>query len=68
MPVFTDIHCHIVPNIDDGANNLNQSIIMARTAIEDGTKALIATPHQLGSNSRVTVDAIKKEFPYCRIN
>jgi len=59
MPLFTDIHCHIVPNIDDGATNLHQSIIMARTAVEDGTKAVIATPHQLGSNSRVTADAIK---------
>ena len=48
-----------MPNIDDGATNLLQSVIMARTAVEDGTKALIATPHQLGTNSRITADAIK---------
>ena len=58
MPVFIDIHCHIVPNIDDGATNLQQSVRMARTAVEDGTKGLIATPHQLGSNGRVTAKAI----------
>ena len=33
---------------------------MARTALQDGTTSLIATPHQLGTNSGVTVDAIKE--------
>ena len=51
---FTDIHCHIVPQIDDGASSINQSIRMARSAERDGTTSLIATPHQLGANSRVT--------------
>ena len=32
---------------------------MAHKAVLEGTKALIATPHQLGTNSRVTIDAIK---------
>ena len=58
--IFTDIHCHIVPDIDDGPNNTDESITMARIADGDGTKSLIATPHQLGANRRVTVGAIKK--------
>ena len=33
---------------------------MAQTALRDGTTSLIATPHQLGTNSGVTVDAIKE--------
>ena len=57
--IFTDIHCHIVPNIDDGSKNMNESVSMANTAARDGTKSLIATPHQLGANSRVTVTAIR---------
>ena len=57
--LFTDIHCHIIPCIDDGAKNIVESILMANKAVSEGTKALIATPHQLGSNSRVTADAIK---------
>ena len=57
--LFTDIHCHIIPCIDDGAKNIGESILMANKAASEGTKALIATPHQLGSNSRVTPDAIK---------
>ena len=58
-PLFTDIHCHIIPCIDDGAENLAESILMARKAVSEGTKALIATPHQLGSNRKVTAVAIK---------
>jgi len=32
---------------------------MAEQAVSDGTRAVVATPHQLGSNSRVTPEAIK---------
>lgn len=56
---FTDIHCHICPNIDDGSESTSQSVSMADAALRDGTKSLIATPHQLGANSQVTVTAIR---------
>ena len=57
---LTDIHCHIVPGIDDGATDLATSIAMARMAEADGTRSLIATPHQLGINSHVTATAIRQ--------
>jgi protein-tyrosine phosphatase len=60
MPEFVDIHCHVVPGIDDGAADLAESIAMARMAESDGTHCLIATPHQLGSNSHVTAEAIRE--------
>jgi protein-tyrosine phosphatase len=40
-----DIHCHILPGFDDGSDNLEESIRMARLAVEGGTTAVIATPH-----------------------
>jgi protein-tyrosine phosphatase len=58
--IFTDIHCHIVPNIDDGSNNTSESIVMASIAAGDGTTSLIATPHQLGMNGHVSAEAIMK--------
>ena len=60
MASFVDIHCHIIPEIDDGASSDIESLKMAQQAVEDGTKSVIATPHQLGTNSGVTVDNIKK--------
>lgn len=41
-----DIHCHILPGIDDGAVELAESVAMCRRAAAAGCEALIATPHQ----------------------
>jgi protein-tyrosine phosphatase len=40
-----DIHCHILPGLDDGPANVDFSIAMARAAVEDGTQIIVATPH-----------------------
>jgi protein-tyrosine phosphatase len=40
-----DSHCHILPNIDDGPQDVDESIEMARIASKDGIKKIIATPH-----------------------
>ena len=40
-----DIHCHILPNIDDGASDEDEALRMARIAVSDGIEAAIATPH-----------------------
>jgi protein-tyrosine phosphatase len=49
MAAFVDIHCHLLPGIDDGAKDWDESLAMARLAVEDGTTTIIATPHQLGN-------------------
>jgi protein-tyrosine phosphatase len=46
---FVDIHCHLLPGIDDGSKNLDESLEMARIAVAEGTSAIIVTPHQLSS-------------------
>jgi len=40
-----DIHCHILPGLDDGAADLEQALEMARIADADGITVVIATPH-----------------------
>ena len=40
-----DIHCHILPGIDDGPDQLEDSLAIAGLAAEDGTRTLVATPH-----------------------
>jgi protein-tyrosine phosphatase len=46
---FVDIHCHLLPSIDDGADSWEHSLAMARMAAADGIGTVIATPHQLGA-------------------
>ncbi|MDW8492257.1 CpsB/CapC family capsule biosynthesis tyrosine phosphatase [Enterococcus lactis] len=40
-----DLHCHILPGIDDGAENLDASIAMAEKAIQQGITHILCTPH-----------------------
>ena len=42
---MTDIHCHILPRTDDGAESMEDALEMARMAAESGVTHLIATPH-----------------------
>lgn len=40
-----DIHCHLLPGIDDGAQTLPTSLEMARIAVADGITTIFCTPH-----------------------
>jgi protein-tyrosine phosphatase len=40
-----DLHCHLLPGIDDGARDLDDAVAMAQRAQEDGIAAICATPH-----------------------
>ncbi|RYM05486.1 tyrosine protein phosphatase [Sporolactobacillus sp. THM7-7] len=40
-----DIHCHILPGIDDGAENEQVSLSMAKKAVAEGITQIVATPH-----------------------
>jgi protein-tyrosine phosphatase len=53
-----DIHSHILPGLDDGAGSLEESLAMARLAVADGIRTVVATPHVvtgLYSNSREAI-------------
>jgi protein-tyrosine phosphatase len=40
-----DLHCHILPALDDGALDMRDSVGLARQAVGDGIEAVCATPH-----------------------
>jgi protein-tyrosine phosphatase len=40
-----DLHCHILPGVDDGASSLDEALAMARFCVADGITHIIATPH-----------------------
>ncbi|EQM52945.1 tyrosine protein phosphatase [Lactiplantibacillus plantarum EGD-AQ4] len=44
---YVDLHCHLLPGLDDGPQTLAQSVIMARQAVADGIRYALATPHHL---------------------
>lgn len=40
-----DLHCHILPGLDDGAQTLEDALEMVRIAVADGITDIVATPH-----------------------
>jgi protein-tyrosine phosphatase len=40
-----DIHCHVLPGMDDGPASMDKSIAMVRLAVADGIRGAICTPH-----------------------
>ncbi|WP_019026661.1 tyrosine-protein phosphatase [Colwellia piezophila] len=40
-----DIHCHILPGIDDGAKDMVEALALINLAVEDGVKRIVVTPH-----------------------
>ena len=50
---MVDLHCHILPGLDDGPGTMEESIAMAESAIADGITHVVATPH---SNSKYFFD------------
>ncbi len=57
---FTDIHCHLLPAIDDGAEHWDEALAMARLAADDGISTIITTPHQLGGYGHNRGDDIRQ--------
>jgi len=53
-----DLHSHVLPGLDDGARDLEDSIELARTAQSDGTEILAATPHLREDYPGVRVEEI----------
>lgn len=51
-----DLHCHILPGLDDGPATLEQALDMARMAVEDGVRVAVASPHFLHPVFEVSVE------------
>ena len=56
---FVDIHCHLLPGLDDGAPAWDEALAMAEMAVADGIGTIVATPHQLGSHAKNSGEAIR---------
>jgi len=69
-----DLHCHILPGIDDGPEGLHDSVAMARGLKEAGFKHVFATPHlpwgsatvdiaDFRTRAELLIDAVSSEEP-----
>ncbi len=65
---MVDIHCHILPGLDDGPDTIEESLQMAEAAIADGITHVVATPHanDLYAFDPVTI-ALRREELQARV-
>jgi protein-tyrosine phosphatase len=45
---FVDVHCHCLPNLDDGPESMEEALTLCRRLVQDNVSTVVATPHQLG--------------------
>lgn len=60
MDSYIDIHSHILPQIDDGAENFDVSMEMLRIAWNDGIREIILTPHNKPAHHNAGPEKIKQ--------
>lgn len=57
---MVDIHSHIIYDIDDGSKDRQMTIQMLKTAVDTGTKKIIATPHYYRGRFMESIDIVKR--------
>ncbi len=60
--IHTDIHSHLIPGIDDGAEDMKTSLLLTKGLIELGYKKLITTPHIMQDMYPNTKEIILQKF------
>ncbi len=59
-----DMHCHLLPGIDDGAKDLDMSLELAKQAVEEGIHTVIVTPHhnndRFWTPSEIVIPAVEQ--------
>ena len=61
-----DIHCHILPGLDDGPSTLDETLEMCRSSVEDGITGIIATPHLFNDLFYTNREMILKKYAEAR--
>ena len=66
MNGLIDIHSHILPLVDDGAESVEMALLMLKKAAEEGIEKIILTPHQKPDRRCVTPEGILRRMEELR--
>ena len=60
--MFKDLHCHLLPGIDDGSKSLEESIRILKVAESEGVTEMILTPHYIENSKYNCNNKDKREL------
>ena len=66
--IGVDMHSHVLPGIDDGAQNVHESIVLVRKMMDLGIKKIIATPHIMADFYRNTDETINDALELLKVD
>ena len=59
---MVDMHCHILPGVDDGSRDVDESLEMLRIAEKSGIEKMILTPHYKESHHNASIETLRSRL------
>jgi len=66
MSKFIDMHCHIIPGVDDGASTIEEAVEMLKIAYKEGIRYIVATPHFHPRRGEAELSEIRQQLMLLR--
>ncbi|MBO5371381.1 MAG: protein tyrosine phosphatase [Lachnospiraceae bacterium] len=62
MKRYADIHCHMLPGVDDGAIDMETTMQMLEISYQEGARAIVFTPHYEGGNNQYQPAELEENY------
>lgn len=62
MKRYADIHCHMLPGVDDGAPDLETTMQMLEISYQEGARAIVFTPHYEGGHNTYQPTELEENY------
>ena len=66
MSYIIDMHCHIVPGVDDGSQDIEESMALIEMEYDEGVRKIICTPHYMRNKNVYSSKELDKKFQLLR--
>ena len=59
---IADVHCHLLPGVDDGAESMEETLRLLQMEYQQGVRRLVLTPHYRAEYFETSREKIKQVF------